>query len=66
VTLELIAPDGSVWVFSEENGRSLTTIRGSAEVFCEVAARRLPGDESGLEAYGPDRYAVLDLVRTFA
>lgn len=66
VTLELIAPDGSLWVFSEEEGRSLTTIRGSAEVFCEVAARRVPGDQAGLEAYGPDRYAVLDLVRTFA
>lgn len=66
VTLELIAPDGSLWVFSAEEGRSLTTIRGPAEVFCEVAARRIPGDQAGLEAYGPDRYAVLDLVRTFA
>ncbi|MGQ0466512.1 MAG: maleylpyruvate isomerase family mycothiol-dependent enzyme [Sporichthyaceae bacterium] len=66
VTLELIAPDGSLWVFSEEEGRSLTTIRGPAELFCEIAARRIPGDQAGLEAYGPDRYAVLDLVRTFA
>lgn len=66
VTLELIAPDGSTWLFSDETKRNLTTIRGSAEVFCEVAARRIPGDESGLEATGPDRYAVLDLVRTFA
>lgn len=66
VTLELTAPDGSTWVFEDETKRNMTTIRGSAEMFCEVAARRVPGDESGLEATGPDRYAVLDLVRTFA
>jgi uncharacterized protein (TIGR03084 family) len=66
VTLDLVAPDGSQWLFEDETKRNLTTIRGSAEVFCEVAARRIPGDESGLEATGPDRYAVLDLVRTFA
>lgn len=66
VALELIAPDGSVWEFNEEGKSALTVIRGHAEVFCEVAARRISGDESGLEASGPDRYAVLDLVRTFA
>ncbi len=66
VTLELTAPDGSLWEFTDPEKRSLTTIRGSAEMFCEVAARRISGDESGLEATGPDRHAVLDLVRTFA
>ena len=66
VALELTAPDGSTWIFADDTKRNLTTIRGSAEMFCEVAARRVPGDESGLEATGPDRHAVLDLVRTFA
>ncbi|HVE26516.1 MAG TPA: maleylpyruvate isomerase family mycothiol-dependent enzyme [Sporichthya sp.] len=65
VALILDKPDGSgTWEFVE--GEPLTTVRGSAEMFLHVAARRVPGHEADLDASGPDADAVLDLVRTFA
>lgn len=64
VALELLAPDGSTWSFID--GDPVTVVRGSAESFCQVAARRLPGPGSGLDATGADAVAVLELVRTFA
>jgi uncharacterized protein (TIGR03084 family) len=63
VAVVLTAPGGT-WDFSE--GEPATTVTGDAETFCQVAARRIPGHESGLRAAGPDADAVLDLVRTFA
>ncbi len=53
-----------IWEFVD--AAPITTISGSAETFCLVAARRLPGAYSGLMATGPDADAVLELVRTFA
>jgi uncharacterized protein (TIGR03084 family) len=65
VALILDKPDGTgTWEFVE--GEPLTTVRGPAETFLYVAARRVPGLESDLEASGPDADAVLELVRTFA
>ena len=65
VVFDLRAPNGDSWVFSAED-EPATVVSGDAAVLCEVAARRLPGAESGLRAEGPDAAAVLDLVRTFA
>jgi uncharacterized protein (TIGR03084 family) len=65
VVFELRAPNGDTWVFSGEE-EPATVVAGDAAVLCEVAARRLPGAESGLRAEGPDAAAVLGLVRTFA
>lgn len=64
VAVILGTPDGRTWQF--DDGSALTTITGDALTFCLVAARRIPGEESGLVATGIDRVAVLDLVRTFA
>lgn len=64
VAVILDAPGGGIWEFVD--GAPITTISGSAETFCLVAARRLPGEGSGLMATGPDAAAVLELVRTFA
>ena len=65
VALILDKPDGTgTWEFVE--GEPLTTVTGPAETFLYVAARRVPGLESDLEASGPDADAVLELVRTFA
>jgi uncharacterized protein (TIGR03084 family) len=65
VRFELRAPNGDTWVFSGDE-EPVTTVSGDAAVLCDVAARRLPGAESGLRADGPDAAAVLELVRTFA
>ena len=65
VVFDLRAPNGDSWVFSGEE-EPATVVSGDAAVLCEVAARRLPGAESGLRAEGPDAAAVLELVRTFA
>ncbi|GAA0631159.1 TIGR03084 family metal-binding protein [Sporichthya brevicatena] len=64
VAVVLTTPEGGTWTFSD--GDPVTTVTGDAMTFCQVAARRIPGDESGLIATGPDAAAVLDLVRTFA
>jgi uncharacterized protein (TIGR03084 family) len=42
VAMDLIGPHGEQWRFDPDNP-ALTTIRGSATEFCEVAARRLEG-----------------------
>ena len=64
VAVVLHTPDGRTWEFTE--GEPLTTLTGDAVTFCQVAARRVPGHDSGMQATGPDADAVLDLVRTFA
>ncbi len=64
VAVVLTTPEGRTWTFADPD--PVTTVTGDAMTFCQVAARRIPGDESGLTATGPDAEAVLDLVRTFA
>lgn len=65
VALDLIGPNGERWRF-DPDATALTTVRGSAAEFCEVAARRIEPDETNLVADGPDATAVLRLVRTYA
>src|SRR4051812_17209068 len=65
VALELIGPNGERWRFDPET-RALTTIRGSAAEFCDVAARRVDPADTDLVATGPDAANVLRLVRTYA
>jgi uncharacterized protein (TIGR03084 family) len=65
VALDLIGPSGERWRFDPE-GAALTTIRGSAAEFCDVAARRVDPAETDLVGDGPDTTTVLDLVRTYA
>src|SRR6478609_8280511 len=64
VTLELTGPSGEQWRFDPDRP-ALTTIRGSAAEFCDVAARRVDPAETDLIATGPDAAAVLRLVRTY-
>jgi len=65
VALELLGPDGEQWRFDPDRP-ALTTIRGSAAEFCDVAARRVAPAETDLVATGPDAAGVLQLVRTYA
>jgi uncharacterized protein (TIGR03084 family) len=65
VALDLTGPDGEQWRF-DPDAPALTTIRGSASEFCEVAARRVDPDATDLVGTGPDAAAVLRLVRTYA
>jgi len=65
VALELIGPNGEQWRFDPDRP-ALTTIRGSAAEFCDVAARRVDPADTDLVAAGPDAADVLRLVRTYA
>jgi uncharacterized protein (TIGR03084 family) len=65
VALDLTGPDGDQWRF-DPDAPALTTIRGSAVEFCEVAARRVDGGATDLVGTGPDSEAVLRVVRTYA
>jgi uncharacterized protein (TIGR03084 family) len=65
VGLELTGPNGEQWRFDPDSP-ALTTIRGSAAEFCDVAARRVDPAETDLVATGPDGAGVLRLVRTYA
>jgi uncharacterized protein (TIGR03084 family) len=65
VALDLIAPSGQHWCFDPDES-ALTTIRGSAAEFCEVAARRVEPGATDLVGDGPDAAAVLRVVRTYA
>ncbi len=65
VALELIGPNGEQWRFDPDRP-ALTTIRGSAAEFCDVAARRVDPAETDLVATGSDAAGVLRLVRTYA
>ncbi len=65
VALELVGPNGDKWRFDPE-APALTTIRGSAAEFCDVAARRIGPDATDLVGNGPDAAEVLRLVRTYA
>lgn len=63
--VSLRAPDGSAWEFGTDDAPA-TVIRGDAQAFCLVAARRLAPERAGLSATGPDAADALALVRTFA
>jgi uncharacterized protein (TIGR03084 family) len=65
VALALTGPNGEQWRF-DPDAPALTTIRGSAADFCEVAARRVEPDATDLVGDGPDATEVLRLVRTYA
>ena len=65
VALELTGPSGDSWRF-DPDVPALTTIRGSAAEFCEVAARRVEAGATDLVGTGPDSEAVLRVVRTYA
>ena len=65
VALDLTGPNGELWRF-DPDAPALTTIRGSAAEFCEVAARRVEPDATALVGDGPDATEVLRLVRTYA
>jgi len=65
VAVILTAPDGSEWRFGDE-ASATTTVTGSGEAWCLVAALRLKVAETELRADGPDAEAVLELVRTYA
>jgi uncharacterized protein (TIGR03084 family) len=65
VALDLTGPNGEAWRF-DPDAPALTTIGGSAAEFCDVAARRIDPDATGLVGTGPDAAAVLRLVRTYA
>jgi uncharacterized protein (TIGR03084 family) len=65
VALDLVGPNGEPWRF-DPDAPALTTIRGSAAEFCEVAARRIDPGATDLEGNGPDAATVLRLVRTYA
>ena len=65
VALDLTGPSGDNWRF-EPDAPPLTTIRGSAAEFCEVAARRVEPGATNLVGTGPDSEATLRVVRTYA
>ena len=65
VSLDLTGPNGERWQFDPE-APALTTIRGSAVEFCDVAARRVEPDTTDLVGEGPDADGVLRFVRTYA
>ena len=65
VALDLTGPNGDQWHF-DPDGPAVTTIRGAAVEFCDVAARRVAPESTGLVGEGPDADAVLRLVRTYA
>ncbi len=65
VALDLTGPNGDQWRF-DPDGPAVTTIRGAAVEFCDVAARRVEPDATGLVGEGSDADAVLRLVRTYA
>jgi uncharacterized protein (TIGR03084 family) len=65
IALDLTGTNGERWRFDPDSP-ALTTIRGSAVEFCDVAARRVDPDATDLIGEGPDAAAVLRLVRTYA
>ena len=65
LALDLTGPNGDRWRF-DPDAPPLTTIRGSAADFCDVAARRVEAGATDLVGTGPDSEAVLRVVRTYA
>jgi len=65
VAFELGSPSGERWDFIPD-AVPATVIRGDAFELCQVAARRVQPQATGLRGEGPDSDAVLQLVRTYA
>lgn len=65
VAFELQAPSGTAWDFVPKT-EPVTTIRGDGAELCQVAARRVAPEDTGLTGDGPDVDSVLELVRTYA
>ena len=65
VELHLTAPSGEVWDYVPDDA-PVTTIIGTAEEFCAVAARRTDGSHTSIVGTGPDVDNVLRLVRAYA
>lgn len=65
VSLRLDSPGGATWNLVPDEVPA-TTIEGSAEELCEVAAQRLDPDATSLTGSGPDVHRVLTLIRTYA
>ena len=65
VEMHLTGPDGDTWDYVPD-GKPMTTISGSADEFCAVAARRVNASQTTLVGTGPDSDSVLRLVRTYA
>jgi len=64
VRFELAAPDGSTWVFGEDDAP--TVVAGQAHELCLVAGQRARAADTALTATGPAADSVLELMRTFA
>jgi uncharacterized protein (TIGR03084 family) len=65
IRCDLTAPDGiASWQFGPPDAASV--IAGPAAAFCQVAARRLAPEQSGLHVSGPDGAAALRVLRTYA
>jgi uncharacterized protein (TIGR03084 family) len=64
VRLELLAPDGTVWIYGPHDAGDVVT--GSALDFCLVATHRRHRDDVRLTAVGEVADAWLDVVQTFA
>jgi uncharacterized protein (TIGR03084 family) len=65
VAFELEGPSGQAWSFVPDEAPA-TTVQGTADELCAVAARRVEPATTGLVAEGADGPAVLELVRTYA
>ncbi len=65
VAVHLVAPSGAQWDFVPDEP-TVTTIRGTAIDFCNVAGRRKTPNQTALQGEGPDVGNVLALVRTYA
>jgi uncharacterized protein (TIGR03084 family) len=65
VAFHLRGPNGEKWDFTPD-GDALTSVSGDGVELCNVAARRVEPAQTSLIAEGPDRHAVLELVRTYA
>jgi uncharacterized protein (TIGR03084 family) len=64
VRCELTGPGGELWRFGDAEAPSV--ISGPGGEFCRVGARRLPAEESSLEAEGPYAAAALRVLRNYA
>lgn len=64
VRAELVAPDGSSWVYGPSDAASV--IVGSASDFCRVGAMRMTPAESDLTARGPFAEQALSVLRNYA
>jgi uncharacterized protein (TIGR03084 family) len=64
VRFELLGPDGSSWVFGDDDAPTVVT--GSALDLCRAAGQRAVATDTSLVASGPSAGPVLELVRTFA